>query len=67
VEERAHVTEDSFGAGSPPPANVISGSCDHEVAVALVVIVEHVAGVTTTGSLCPAMATVLVFVARNAG
>ena len=66
MEERAHVTEDSFGAGAPPPANVISGSRDHEVADALVVIAEHVAGVTTTGS-CPAMATVPVFVARNAG
>ena len=39
----------------------------HEVADALVVIAEHAAGVTTTGPLCPAIATVLVFVARNAG
>jgi hypothetical protein len=34
---------------------------------ALVVIAEHAAGVTATGPLCPAIATVLVFVARNAG
>lgn len=40
---------------------------DHEVADALVVIAEHVAGVTTTGPLCPAIGSVLVFVARNAG
>jgi hypothetical protein len=40
---------------------------DHEVADALVVIAEHAVGVTATGSLCPAIATVLVFVARNAG
>jgi hypothetical protein len=53
---------------------VIAGTCgehtkrrDHEVADALVVIAEHAAGVTTTGPLCPAVATVLVFVARNAG
>ena len=40
---------------------------DQEVADALVVIAEHAAGVTTTGPLCPAIAAVLVFVARNAG
>jgi hypothetical protein len=40
---------------------------DHEVADALVVIAEHAAGETTTGPLCPAIATVLVFVARHAG
>jgi len=32
-----------------------------------VVIAEHAAGVTLTGPLCSAIATVLVFVARNAG
>jgi hypothetical protein len=40
---------------------------DHEIADALVVIAEHAAGVTTTGPPCPAIAAVLVFVARNAG
>ncbi len=40
---------------------------DHEVADALVVIAEHAAGMTPAGPLCPAIATVLVFVARNAG
>ena len=73
-EEREHVTEAELGGEGPSARErdlrdlwEHSLRCDHEVADALVVIAEHAAGVTTTGPLCPAIATVLVFVARNAG
>jgi len=73
-EELEHVTEDRLeGAGATARERDLRDlwehtmRCDHEVANALVVIAEHAAGVTTTGPLCPAIATVLVFVARNAG
>jgi hypothetical protein len=73
-EEREHVTEDRLGGeGATARERDLRDLWehtmrrDHEVADALVVIAEHAAGVTTTGPLCPAIATVLVFVARNAG
>ena len=75
-EEREHVTEHQLeGGGATTTARERdvrdlwkhTMRRDHEVADALVVIAEHAAGVTTTGPLCPAIATVLVFVARNAG
>jgi hypothetical protein len=73
-EEREHVTEDQLGGeGAIARERDLRDLWehtmrrDHEVADALVVIAEHAAGVTTTGPLCPAIATVLVFVARNAG
>ena len=73
-DEREHVTEDQLGGEGTTARERDLGDLwehtlrrDHEVADALVVIAEHAAGVTTTGPLCPAIATVLVFVARNAG
>ena len=73
-EEREHVTEDQLeGEGAISRERDLRDLWehtmrrDHEVADALVVIAEHAAGMTTTGPLCPAIATVLVFVARNAG
>ena len=73
-EEREHVTEDQLGGGGATARERDLRDLwehtlrrDHEVADALVVIAEHAAGVTTTGPLCPAIATVLVFVARNVG
>jgi hypothetical protein len=69
-----HVTEDQLGA-----EGATARECDlrdlwehtkrrdHEVADALVVIAEHAAGVTTTGPLCPAVATVRVFVVAQRG
>ncbi|HWO17339.1 MAG TPA: hypothetical protein VNO30_01140 [Kofleriaceae bacterium] len=76
-EEREHATEDRLGGeGATARERDLRDLRDlrehtmrrsHEVADALVVIAEHAAGVTTTGPLCPAIATVLVFVARNAG
>jgi hypothetical protein len=73
-KEREHVTEDQLG-GEDATAHERdlrelwehTKRRDHEVADALVVIAEHAAGVTATGPLCPAIATVLLFVARNAG
>jgi hypothetical protein len=73
-EEHEHVTEDQLGGESATARERDLRDLrehtmrrDHEVADALVVIAEHAAGVTTTGPLCPAIATVLVFVARNTG
>jgi len=73
-EECEHITEDRIGGeratvhGRDLRDLWESTMCrDREVADALVVIAEHAAGVTTTAPLCPAIATVLVFVARNAG
>jgi len=73
-EESEHVTEGQLGGEG---ATSHEGDLrdlwehtlrrDHKVADALVVIAEHAAGVTPTGPLCSAIATVLVFVARNAG
>jgi hypothetical protein len=72
--KRKHVTEDQLGGeeGTARERDLRdlwehTTHRSHEVADALVVIAEHAAGVTTTGPLCPAIATVLVFVARNAG
>ena len=73
-EEREHAAEDQLaGEGATAGERDLRDLLEHtmrrahEVADALVVIAEHAAGVTTTGPLCPAIATVLVFVARNAG
>jgi len=73
-DEREHVGEDQLGGeGDATRERDLRDLWehtmrrDHEVADALVVIAEHAAGATTTGPLCPAIATVLVFVARNAG
>lgn len=73
-EEREHVTEDQLGdVGATARERDLRDLWehtmrrDHEVADAIVVIAEHAAGMTATGPLCPAIAAVLVFVARNAG
>ena len=73
-ERRGHTTEDQLGGeGATARERDLKDLWEHtmrrnhEVADALVVIAEHAAGVTTTGPLCSAIATVLVFVARNAG
>ena len=74
VAEREHVTANHLG-GKVLTARErdLRDLWEHnmrnasEVADALVVIAEHAAGRTTTGPLCPAIAAVLVFVARNVG